>query len=143
MVKPEIRVHGLAELRKALRQIEDAEGLREVREGLKRGADIVAREAKTRVPSRTGTTASSIRATAGGNRAFVVGGKAKVPWYGWLDFGSRTPRTGNARTAGPWKGSGKGPRKGRFIYPALDARESDVAREVEEGLVDAIRRAGF
>lgn len=121
----------------------ELENRAELRDGLKRAADVVARDARSRVPSRTGRAASSIRATAGGNRAFVVEGKAAVPYAGWLDFGSRTPRVGNPRTVGPWTGSGKGPAKGRFIYPALDARERQVVSLVEHAVSEALRKAGL
>ena len=139
----EIRVEGLADLRRALTRIGDLDTRNDLRDGLKKAADIVAREAKSRVPSRSGRTAESVRAVAGGNRAFVVGGKKAVPHYGWLDFGSRTPRVGNARSVGPWTGSGQGPRKGRFIYPALDAKERQVVDAVADAVQAATRRAGF
>lgn len=135
-----VKVEGLAQLRRDLRRAEQIDDLRDLRDGLKRAAEVVAREAKSRVPRRSGVAASSVRATAGGNKAYVVGGKAKVPYYGWLDFGSRTPRTGNARSVGPWSGSGAEPRKGRFIYAAIDGREREVARIVEEAVSAALRK---
>jgi hypothetical protein len=134
-----VHVSGIAELRRALRQAQDLENLREFREGLKAAADIVAQEAKTRVPNRTGRAAGSIRATAGGNKAYVQGGKKAVPYYGWLDFGSRSPVHGNPRSVGPWSGSGTGPAKGRFIFPALEAKQDDVRDAVEKG-VDAMNK---
>lgn len=140
MVAARVQVIGLKELRRDLRRSERLEDLKELRDGLKRAADVVAQEAKSRVPSRSGAARGSIRATAGGNRAYVVGGKARVPYYGWLDFGSRTPRTGQSRSVGPWSGSGKGPSKGRFIYAAIDDREREVARLVEEAVSAALRK---
>jgi HK97 gp10 family phage protein len=139
-VRPEIRVEGLAALRRDLKRAEQIDARNDLRDGLKNAADIVAREAKSRVPTRSGAARDSIRATAGGNRAFVVGGKARVPYYGWLDFGTRTPRTGNSRSVGPWAGSGKGPEKGRFIYQALDAKERQVVEAVEEAVSTALRK---
>jgi hypothetical protein len=137
------RVEGLAETRRAMRQLHDSEGLAEVREGLREAARIVAEDAKGRVPSISGNAAGSIRPTVGGNRAYVNGGKASVPYYGWLDFGSRKPVTGNPRSSGPWAGSGTGPKDGRFIYPAIDARSKDIAEAVGKGLDKTIRKAGF
>lgn len=137
-MRPTLRIEGLAELRKALAAAEQMESRRELAVGLKAAASVVARDAQGRIPSRTGRARAAVRATSGGNRAFVVGGKASVPYYGWLDFGSRTPRTGNPRSRGPWAGTGAGPPQGRFIYPAFDAKESVVvglvARAVEEAL---------
>lgn len=143
MAQPQIRVEGLAELRRALAQIDRIDTRNELRDGLKRAAEIVASEARSRVPSRTGRTAASVRAVSRGNRADVVGGKAKVPYYGWLDFGTRTPVTGNARSVGPWSGSGKGPPKGRFIYPAIDAKERQVVDAITDSITEAVRKAGF
>lgn len=140
MSRVEVRVEGLAELRRALRKAEQIDDLAVLRDGLKKAADVVAQEARSRVPTRSGAARSSIRATSGGNRAFVVGGKAKVPYYGWLDFGSRTPRTGQSRSVGPWSNSGFGPDRGRFIYAALDARERQVVDLVSEAVNDALRR---
>ena len=116
------------------------ENLRELRDGLKDAADVVAQEARSRVPSRTGTAKDSIRATAGGNTAYVRGGKARVPYYGFLDFGSRNAVHGNPRSVGPWTGSGSGPRGGRFIYPAIDAKERQIAELVAEAVGRALDR---
>ena len=133
-------MHGLAELRRDLRRAEDAEGLRELREGLRGAANIVVRDAKGRVQSRSGRLRDSIRATMSGNRAFVVGGKARVPYYGWYDFGSRTPHRGRPRSVGPWAGTGAGPRDGRLIYPAIKANNRRIAQEVARALDRALRR---
>lgn len=139
-VRPRVRVDGLAELRRSFRTAEDTDGLRELRDGLKDAADVVARDAQGRVPSRTGRARDSIRATAGGNTAYVKGGKARVPYYGWLDFGTRRPNQGNPRSVGPWAGTGGGPRGGRFIYAAIDANERQITDLVEEALERALSR---
>jgi hypothetical protein len=39
---------------------------------------------------------------------------------------------------GPWRGSGKGPTGGRFVYPAIDDKRAEIAKAVDE----AVRRAG-
>jgi len=140
MARPEIRVEGLAELRRALRKAERVEDLGDLRDGLKRAAGIVARDAQGRIPSRTGRARGAVRATAGGNTAYVVGGKASVPFFGWLDFGSRTPRRGNPRSVGPWANTGKGPTGGRFIYPAIDANERQIVEAVEDAVDRALRK---
>lgn len=139
-MRAEIRVEGLASLRRDLKRAEQIDDRNDLRDGLKAAADIVAREAKSRVPVRSGAARDAVRATAGGNTAYVVGGKAKVPYYGWLDFGGRNPRTGNPRSVGPWSGAGGGPSKGRFIYPALDAKEGEVVEAVEDAVSQALRK---
>lgn len=136
----EISIEGLSELRRALRRVEDADALAEVREALRSGARRAADNAQGRVPVKSGRARASIRSTVAGNRAFVVGGKRRVPYYGWLDFGSRNPRTRQSRRIGPWTRSGAGPQGGRFLYPAIDATRAAVARDVADALTEVIRR---
>ena len=124
----DIEIEGLAQLRRALKQI-DGELPKELRDRFMPLAQSVAAGAASRVPSRTGATAASIRGSVSGNNVYVAGGKAAVPYYGWADFGSRTPVLGNPRSVGPWSGSGAGPGRGRFIYPEVDARRDDLERE--------------
>lgn len=140
MVVGHVRVEGLAQLRRALRNAHDVEATRELREGLRRAADVVATEARSRVVSRTGRARDSIRPVMGGNTAFVALGKARVPYVGWLDFGTRNPVSGRARSVGPWTTSGAGPRGGRFVYPALDAKDREVAELVGEAVEQALSR---
>lgn len=143
MTNPQVRVTGVSELRRALRDAGDVENLRRFRDGLKAAANVVAQDAKARVPTRTGRARESIRATAGGNKAYVQAGKATVRYYGWLDFGSRVPKKGNPRRLGPWKGSGKGPAKGRYIYPAIAAKQEEIKDAIEAAVDDVIRSAGL
>lgn len=143
MPMPGVQVEGLKELRRDLRKVEAADELVDVRTALKGAAGIVATEAQTRVPVRSGRARKSIRPLVSGNAAFVAGGKKAVPYYGWLDFGRRTPIRGRSRTVGPWKLSGAGPKQGRFIYPALAAKGQEVADAVASGVERALRKAGL
>ena len=68
---------------------------------------------------------------------------AEAPYFPWLDFGSRDPRTGNSRVEGPWRGSGTGPKGGRFIYPAIEAKWDEVVNAAGEAVENAAREAGF
>lgn len=133
-------VDGLAALRRDLKAAGDLEGLAEMRDGLKAAARVVADDAKGRVPRKSGRAADSIRAGASGARAYVAGGKASVPYYGWLDFGSRRPQHGQPRRVGPWAKSGTGPPGGRFIYAAVDARQRDVVDLIERAAGRALER---
>lgn len=143
MPQPSVHVVGLRELRRTLRQAGDVEELTEVRNALRSGARIVADDARRRVPVRTGRARDSIRPLVSGNRAFVAGGKAKVPYYGWLDFGSRRAISGRPRSVGPWAGSGPGPAKGRFIYPAIDSKIDEVTDLVSKALNAIHKRQGL
>lgn len=136
-------ITGLKEVQAALKEIGDLDTQKEVRVALKTGAEVIAADARSRVPIRSGKAAGSIRAGAEGVRAYVAGGKASVRYYGWLDFGSRTPRDGNTRKEGPWRGSGTGPAKGRFIYPAIAAKEQQVTDSVGDAVGAVIKRVGL
>jgi HK97 gp10 family phage protein len=138
-----ISVENLAELRRILRKAEDVDRLGEFRRVLKDAAETVAGEARERVPVRSGRARKSIRAGVSGAKAVVIGGKKSVPYYGWLDFGSRTPVTGNPRSVGPWKGSGAGPSEGRFIYPAISEKRGQVVRELEQKMKHVLKGAGL
>lgn len=138
-----VSVTGLKEVKAALKEIGDIDAAKEVRKAMKDGAEMIAANARTRVPSRSGKAAGAIRASASGNKAYVIGGKGSVPYYGWLDFGSRTPRKGNTRKEGPWRGSGTGPKKGRFIYPAIDAKDEELVAHLEEAIGAVIKRVGL
>lgn len=143
MTNIRVEVEGLATVRRQLSALGQAEDRAELRRGLKAAAGIVAEEAKRRLPSRSGRARASLRAQAAGNRALVVGGKSTVPYYGWLDFGSRNPRSGQPRTVGPWASTGAGPAQGRAIYPALDDKRREVEDAVDEAMGDAISALGL
>ena len=137
-----VRVEGLREVDKALRDMGDGID-KEFRGEAKGIADVVARDARGEVPKDSGAAASSIKAGATAKGAYVSGGKKSVPYYGWLDFGSRSPLSGRPRSLGPWKGSGKGPAKGRFIYPALDRNRATIERRTLKAVKVARKRAGL
>lgn len=143
-ISTRVQVDGLRDLRRDFRQIKEPNDRKELRDGLKAAAKVIADEAKSRVPSRTGRTAKSIRTGSawqkGSVQAFVIGGKATVPHYGWLDFGSRDAASGNPRSVGPWTKTGRGPKGGRFIYPALTDKEREVQRLVEQAMNDALNK---
>lgn len=129
-----IRVEGLDELKRALRQIENPDQLDALKRVFKQGADQVRDEAKLRANFFSFRVADSIRSGASVGRlvAWVAGGKGRLMFYGWADFGSRRPRKGNPRSKGPWAGSGPGPKEGRFLYPALRSEGPAVASQIED-----------
>lgn len=139
-----IKVDGesLKSLQKALKKA-DTSIAKNLRNELKDAAGIVSTSAKGKVPSRSGRAAGSIRSGSTLKGAYVAGGKASVKYYGWLDFGTRRPVIGNPRSVGPWAGSGKGPTKGRFIYPALDEKFNEVVDAVQTAVDRSIKEAGF
>jgi hypothetical protein len=106
-------------------------------------AEIVARAAAVKVPSKSGNAISSIRSKGTLTGASVAEGGSIAPYMQWLDFGSRTPRTGNSRAEGPWRGSGAGPKGGRFIYPAIEDKQADIMEAAGKAVDKAARGAGF
>lgn len=140
MIEPRVQVYGLKELRRDLKAVGDIEGLAQLRDGLKAAAEIGASEARSLASVFSDRAAQTIRPTAGGNKAYIAGGKASLPWYGWADFGSRTPISGAPRSVGPWAHSGRGPRHGRFIYEAIDRESERIADAVRDGVDRALDR---
>jgi hypothetical protein len=131
MVASRVYVSNLAEVRRHLRRIEP-ELLPEMRKGLKAAVDrTVVPAAKARVAKRSGRAANTLRSVAGGNRGiFVAGGGARAPYYPWLDFG------GTLKPVGKRRNTQTRPfiKRGRYIYPALDATMPAVTRQVEIAL---------
>lgn len=125
-----VEVDGLKAFRRDLNKI-DPELTKSLRSELIDIGRDVASDAAGRVPSRSGRAKASIKSGASGNNAYVAGGKKTVPYYGWLDFGSRDPRYGQPLSAGPWKGSGPGPSKGRFLYPAVQENRSKILAKAQ------------
>lgn len=121
---------------------------KELKVQLKKAAGIVATAAKGKVPktSRRGANrsgsgmhaASSIGSGGNAKGAFVKGGSSSVPYYGWLDFGTRSPISGRPRSIGPWAGTGPGPKKGRFLYPAFEEKRDDVQAAVKAAVSKSI-----
>lgn len=142
MTQP-VKVEGLAELRKKLRKIEDPTHLKEFQAGLKKAGEVVVPAARAKARPFSNRAAETIRVTSGGNRVYVSAGKASLRWYGWADFGSRRPRSGQPRSVGPWAKSGKGPKGGRFIYPGLKEKTQEVERAVDAAMEKSIKGVGL
>ena len=122
----QIGVEGARELRKALKTVGD-----EAKAGLKdvnlEVAEIVAREAVTRVPVRSGALRETVRAAGAQTRASVKAGFKKVPYAGVIHFG--------------WPARGILPRP--FLYDALDARRDEVMDAYTDGMADLIKKNGL
>lgn len=128
---------GLKEFRRDLRKAGEKDVDKRLASDLKSVANRVADDARRRVPQGTGRARRSIKGGVLAKGAYVSGGKDDVPYYGWLDFGSRTPVLGHPRSVGPWTRSGTGPAKGRFIYPAIEENQQAILN----GARDAVDRA--
>lgn len=129
-----IRIDGLRDLQKALRQI-DGESQKELRVVLNKAAKIVAEAAAVRIPRRSGRAAASIKPRSGQREASVQGGGARVKYYGWLDFGGSVGRNNSVKR--PFL------RDGRYMYPAYRDRKATVQEELERSLTGLVRKAGL
>jgi hypothetical protein len=125
-----VTVDGLDELRRELRKLDDAGLTDELKDANKAVADLVVvraqQNASTRMERRA---ASSLRSARQAARAQVMGGSAKVPFFGGAEFGSL--RFTQFR---PWTGSNS--QSGYFLYPAI--RES--TEEIVEMYGDEIMK---
>lgn len=130
MINAGVQVEGLARFRRDLKKI-DPELTKQLRVDLLDIAREIVSETAQRVPKVSGRAAGSLRAGVSGNNAYIAGGKQSVPYYGWLDFGGRTPVKGNPRSVGPWAKSGPGPRGGRYLYPTIRRNEREITEKAQ------------
>lgn len=141
---PEVKVTGLRELRRALRAA--GEGLDEgMRAELKEVALLVAERARSKIPSRSGRTEASIRPVLARGGVAVRAGGARVPWYGWLDFGGVRRHMGSRHSHGvehlqPGREFVK---EGRYLYPARDEVTADIELRTRRMLDNVFRLAGW
>lgn len=164
-----VRIEGLKELQRDLKDAGEKAVSKRLSTKLRKAAQIVADAAKANVPegpAKDGHASDTIKAGVSGARAFVSGGKASNPYYGWLDFGTREPRatsvpvlsyggrplsqskTGRSILArgtkvGPWRGTGKGPHHGRFIYVAFDEKATQVAALAQDAVDQALKESNL
>jgi hypothetical protein len=129
-----IQITGLRELNKALKQV-DADLPKQTRLALNEGAAIVADEARSKVPRRTGRAASTYRARSTRTAARVAIGGAKAKYVPWLDFGGRT---------GPDKSVHRQfIKSGRYLFPALERKRPEVLAKLEKAVVAVVEGAGL
>lgn len=125
----DIRIEGLRELNKALREVDEALP-KEMRSNLKAVADRVASKAAGRVPRRSGKLASSIRGLASQKSASIAEGTARVPYAGSFEFGG-------------WPKGRPYLKEGRVLFPTAQESEDEVVEAVTEAIEGLIRKAGL
>jgi multidrug efflux pump subunit AcrA (membrane-fusion protein) len=129
-----VKVKGLRELQAALKATEDG-AQKELRVALNRAAELVARGAARRVPTKTGRARASLRAQSSQREARVVGGSKKVPYYGWLEFGGRIGKDRSVRR--PFV------QGGRYLWPSYAAQRAQVAQVIAGELDALMKRTGL
>lgn len=130
----EYYIHGLKEYKAALRQIDKQLG-GELRKGLNEVAQVVVDAARPKVPRRTGRARDSMKAGSSQNAAQIKVGGTKAEYYPWLDFGGAVGR--NKSIKRPFI------KKGRYVYPAADAKHDAIVDKLEDVLGVLTRKAGF
>lgn len=128
MGKPHIKVEGLRELSKQLRQLGDVDlkaGLRDANKSL--AAQVVQR-ALPNTPVRTGRLAASVRGLGSQQSATVKAGSASVPYAATIEYG-RKKRGFIAPTM--------------FLHKAAEPVDRDAADEYLKIIDELIRKAGL
>lgn len=129
-----IKIDGLREFQKALKDM-DGETQKKLKAVLDDAARVVVGGASGRVPSRTGRARASVRARSSQREARVMGGSAKVPYYGFLDFGGSVGP--NKTTKRPFV------KEGRYMYPAFHANRDSIYRALQQSIVKLAEEAGL
>lgn len=124
LVQP-IKVTGLAEFNRNLKKL-DSDLPKALRLAHNEAADIVAAWARSRVPTRSGHAAGTVKAKSTRTESRVSEGSKRYPYVAWLDFGGRVGR----------KRSVKRPfiKAGRYLYPGY----AENVQRVHDVLVDAL-----
>lgn len=108
MTRPEIKVTGARELRKALKAVEN--GTADLKEVHGDAAELVEQRAHQLVPRRSGRLDASLRSTGQAGAGVVRAGRQTVPYAGPIHFG--------------WPGHNIEPQP--FLYDAVDDRRDEV-----------------
>jgi hypothetical protein len=138
-----LRVNGLRELQASLKAI-DGESQKQLRLVLNEAAAVVVKIAKPRTPTLTGAARDSIRVASTQRTAQVRGGSARVPYFGWLDYGGNV---GRGRHSGGRNGSGSIHRTfikgGRIVYPAYYSQKANIDKLLAQRLDELIEAHGL
>jgi hypothetical protein len=129
-----IRVTGLAELNRALRQL-DKDAPKRLRVAFNDAAELLVSRARPKVPSRSGNARASMKAKSTRTMARVSVGGTKARYYPWLDFGGKTGIGGSV--VRPFF------KEGRYVYPTLREIRPDILANLEQGLRDVVRSTGM
>jgi hypothetical protein len=132
-VKP-IKIDGLRQFQAALKQM-DGETQKQLKVVLDDAARTVSTGAARRVPRRSGRAAASVRPRSSQREARVMGGSAKVPYYGFIDFGGRVGRKKSV--------SRRFIAEGRYMYPTFHANRDSIYAALQKSLIQLAENAGL
>ena len=148
-----VSVHGVTELRDALRKV-DRSLLPELRDQMRVAAESIADDTRSRVRASIknsarsrGKAANSVRIqgslTGGQNIIFIKAGGARVPYFGWLDFGGTLGPVGRRRNTQMRPKVRTDGAKGRYIYPARAEGIDNVLASIHDSVDTITRKAGL
>lgn len=130
-VRPRIEVEGAKDVRKQIRAFDRRVG--DLKAAHRAASEVVAKQARIDVPTRSGKLKRTVRPTASQVGGFVSAGwGARVRYAGVIHFGN--PRK---------KGRLGVIRPQPFIYEAADRRQYDVVQAYEDHVNKAIQNAGL
>jgi len=121
-----IRVEGLQKFRRSLRAT-DRDAAKAVQAVTKRAAGLVADEARSLAPRRSGRLAASIRATTAGAKGVV---RSPLPYAKVHEYGG---------TIRP-KGTPIMIKRSLYVHRAMDRKADDVLNELARGFERVVQR---
>lgn len=130
-----IRIDGLKEFQKALREV-DAALPKRLRLVLNEAVEVVLGWAVPRIPRKTGRAASSVKAKSSQREARASIGGRRAPWMPWLDFGGEGKTKGRP-PARPFL------KEGRYLYKGLEATRDEVQEIMVKGADALANEAGL
>lgn len=134
-----VEVEGAKELRRLLKDLDEKEIPKAVRLANKSAADVIAREAKTRAPVRTGRLRNSIRSGATKAAATVRAGNKRVPYANAVHWGRKEGNVGSP----PGNHKGKNPVQGkRFIWDAANNANGEAVETYKREIGAVLARLG-
>lgn len=134
MSESTIKVVGLNEFRKSLRQL-DRTLPKGVRLALNDAANLLVQATRPEVPTRTGRAAASLRAQSTQTTARVAVGGPTAPYYPWLDFGGSVGRGKSVKR--------KFFKEGRYLFPTLKRKREDIQAAMLNALLELARESGI
>lgn len=129
-----IRVVGLADFNRSLRKL-DADLPKALRQGLNTAAQVVVDYATPKIPRRSGRAARAIRVASTRTEVRVRAGGPRVPYWPWLDFGGKVGRDRSVER--------RFYTEGRYLYPALRERRTQIEAALSKALVSVAEQAGL
>lgn len=129
-----VEVRGLREFSRSVRNADKALAV-ELRKGLNDIARVVADDARSAVPKRSGALAKSIRPTSTAKVGKISMGGARVPYAGFIEYGGSVGINDSVKR--PFV------RDGRHLKPAYEKNRAKVQKEMSDLLDRMIKTAGL